>query len=69
MACTRTALEIYRRDATLKNEPKHTQLIVDFSRNISIKVLLKYLQWLGSKCYFSILPIVSLWKLQAAIAT
>ena len=28
---------------TNKNEPKHIQLIADFSRTISIKVLLKYM--------------------------
>ena len=51
-----------------KNERKHTRLIEDFSVNISIKVLLKYLQWLGSKCHFSTLPIISIWKLQVVIA-
>ena len=52
-----------------KNARKHIRLIEDFSRNISIKVLLKYLQWLGRKCHFSILFIISLWKLRFAIAT
>ena len=45
-------------------------LIEDYTRNISIKVLQNYLQWLGSKCHFSIFPIIiSLGKLYAAIAT
>ena len=32
------------------------------------KVLSNYLQWFGCKCHFSILPIISLWKLQVAKA-
>ena len=69
MACTRAALEIRHWNVTPKYEPKHSWLIEDFSRNISIKVLLKYLQWLGNKYHFTILPIISVWKLQAYIAT
>ena len=62
MDCTRTALEIYQKGVTTKNEQKHihtyTHMIKDSLRKISIKVLLKYLKWLGSKCQFSILPII-----------
>ena len=36
----------------MSSEPKHMWLIEGFSRNISIKVLLKYLQWLGSKHHY-----------------
>ena len=39
----------------------------DFSMYISITVLLKYQQWLGIKCHFFILPIISVRKLQVAI--
>ena len=49
----------------MSSEPKQE----DFSRNISIEVLIKYLQWLGCKCHFSVLPIINVWKLQVAIAT
>ena len=38
-------------------------------KNISVNVLPKYLQRLGSKCHFSIFPIVSLWEHSVAIAT
>ena len=36
-------------------------LIQDYSRNISVKGLSKYVQWLGSKCHFAIFPTMS-WK-------
>ena len=40
-------------------------LMENYSRNISIKVLSKYLKWLGSKFHFSIFSIISLWKLHS----
>ena len=40
------------RPINMSSESKHTWLIEILSRNSSIKVLLKYLQWLGSKCHF-----------------
>ena len=43
----------------MNSKPNHTQLTKDFSRNISIEALLKYLQWLDSEWHFSILPIIS----------
>ena len=49
--------------------PLQNTVVEDFSRNISMKVLLKYLHSLCSKSYFSILPTISVWKLQTAIAT
>ena len=32
---------------------------VDYLRNISVKVLSKYLQWDSNKCQFSFFPIIS----------
>ena len=42
---------------------------VDHSRNISVKLLSKYLQSAINKCQFSIFPFKSLWQLYVAIAT
>ena len=47
------------RNLSHKIRQKHTWLIEDLSRIIAIKVLSKYLQWLGSKCHFSILRFIS----------
>ena len=51
--CTRTALEIFQRDVTPKQMSEnthraHKRLLKEYLYN----VLLRYLQWLGSKCHF-----------------
>ena len=64
-----TRLTLWKNDYSLCMvcHKQHNRLILCrieiHSRNISVKVLSKYLQWLGSKCHFSIFPIISLWKL------
>ena len=48
---------------------KFIWLVEDHSRNISVKLLSKYLQWDSNKCQFSFFPIISQWQLYVAIAT
>ena len=47
----------------MSSRPKIIWQIEHCLKNISMKVLSKYLERLGSKCLFSIFPIISLWKL------
>ena len=44
-------------------QKENVYFVEDHSRNISVNFLIKYLQWVSSKCQFSLFPIISQWQL------
>ena len=64
----KTHLILFKGDAVKRRANTHTahrRLLKEYS----FKCFVKYLQRLGSKCHFSILPIIGVWKLKVVIAT